>query len=423
MSTEFPSSLHNISIDSPQMRHAGRDLLSLALMDARNHSLFLFSQFENVAALATPLRAPPTPWTDPPLWQLGHVGWFQEYWVGRHLQRNAGLLRSGAGDAPPARLASIEPLADGWWDDATVPPETRWTLALPDVATTRAYLLETLETTLDLLARAGDDDVALDCYRLCLFHEDLHSEALAVAAQTLGVPLPMAAVPAMATRSPVRVPATRWRLGTEPGGFALDNERPAHEVAVPEFEIDAQPVSWAQFVEFVDDGGYDTEAWWSPPGWAWLQREAGAEGRRGPRFVEQIGVASGAVMQTRFGRATRMSAQQPAMHLTWWEAEAWARWAGRRLPSEVEWELAAHTAARRGFHWGDVWEWTGTTFRAYPGFVVGAWQDYSLPAFGHCKAVRGASFATRSRMKQPRFRAFHPPGRDDFFVGFRTCAL
>lgn len=423
MSAEFLSSLQNISIDSPHMRHAGRELLSLALMDARNHSLFLFSQFENAAALALPRGTAPTPWTDPPLWQLGHVGWFQERWVGRNLQRHAATPPQAVEGALATPLASIEPLADGWWDDAAVPPETRWALALPDVASTRAYLLETLETTLELLARAPDDDAALHVYRQSLFHEDLHSEALAVAAQTLGVPLPMAPVPAMAARSPVFVAATRWRLGSEAGGFAPDNERPAHEVAVPEFEIDAQPVSWAQFVEFVDDGGYDTQTWWSAPGWAWLQHEAGAEGRRGPRFVEQIGVASGAVMQTRFGRATRMSANQPAMHLSWWEAEAWARWAGRRLPSEVEWELAAHTAARRGFHWGDVWEWTGTTFRAYPGFVPGAWPDYSLPAFGQCKVVRGASFATRSRMKQPRFRAFHPPGRDDFFVGFRTCAL
>ena len=418
MSTDFSSSLKNFSIDSPQMRRAGRDLLSLALMDARNHSLFLYSLFEKAEAERGPFAAPGQPWTDPPLWQLGHVGWFQEYWVGRNVQRRGG---PGAGGA--TRLASIEPDADRWWDDAVVPTEARWSLPLPDVDATRAYLLETLDTTLDLLAKAPEDDASLYCYRLALQHEDLHSEYLVAAAQTLGVPMPMAAVAAVATRAAVLVPATRWRMGTEGEGFAFDNERPAHDVAVPEFEIDAQAVNWAQLVEFVDDGGYDRQELWSPDGWAWLQREAGGEGRRGPRYVEQIGVASGAVMQTRFGQPARMSGSQPAMHVTWWEADAWARWAGRRLPSEVEWEVAAHTAARRGFHWGDVWEWTGTTFRGYPGFEPGLWTGYSQPAFGTHKAVRGASFATRSRMKHPRFRAFYTPERDDFFVGFRTCAL
>src|SRR5690606_16421945 len=132
-------------------------------------------------------------------------------------------------------------------------------------------------------------------------------------------------------------------------GFVFDNEQAQHEVSVPEFEIDAQPVSWAQFVEFVDDGAYDRPELWAPEGWNWLQATAASEGRRGPRYVEQIGVASGAVMQTRFGKPMRMLGNQPAMHMSWWEADAWCRWAGRRLPAEVEWEVAAHTAARRGF--------------------------------------------------------------------------
>ena len=112
------------------------------------------------------------------------------------------------------------------------------------------------------------------------------------------------------------------------------------------------------------------------------------------------------------------------MHVSWWEADAWCRWAGRRLPAEVEWELAAHTAARQGFRWGDVWEWTGTTFRAYPDFVPDPWRAYSEPSFGGShKVMRGASFATRERMKSPRFRAFEPPQCDHLFVGFRSCAL
>jgi EgtB-related family protein len=143
--------------------------------------------------------------------------------------------------------------------------------------------------------------------------------------------------------------------------------------------------------------------------------------------VEQIGVArgggQGAVLQTLFGQTQRRAGEQPAMHLSWWEADAWCRWAGRRLPTEVEWELAAHTAARRGFRWGEVWEWTGSTFFGYPGFAADPYRDYSEPWFGTHKVLRGASFATRARLKSPKYRNYYLPGRDDIFCGFRSCAL
>jgi iron(II)-dependent oxidoreductase len=128
-------------------------------------------------------------------------------------------------------------------------------------------------------------------------------------------------------------------------------------------------------------------------------------------------------MQTRFGQTMRMQGSQPAMHMTWFEADAWCRWAGRRLPFEVEWEVAAHTAARRGFRWGDVWEWTGTTFRPYPHFKADPYLDYSQPWFGTHKVLRGASFATRARMKSPKYHNFYLPERDDIFCGFRSCTL
>ena len=118
-----------------------------------------------------------------------------------------------------------------------------------------------------------------------------------------------------------------------------------------------------------------------------------------------------------------MQASQPALHINWFEADAWCRWAGRRLPIEVEWEVAASTAARRGFAWGDVWEWTGTTFRGFDGFQSGPYQDYSQPWFGTHKVLRGASFATRARMKSVKYRNFYLPERDDMFCGFRSCAL
>ena len=111
------------------------------------------------------------------------------------------------------------------------------------------------------------------------------------------------------------------------------------------------------------------------------------------------------------------------MHMSWWEAEAWCRWAGRRLPFEVEWEVAASQAARRGFAWGNVWEWTASSFQPYPGFAPGPYTDYSQPWFGTHKVLRGGSMATRARMKSVHYRNFYLPERDDVFCGFRSCAL
>ena len=423
----------SISINSPEVRRAGREVLSLALMDARNHTLHLASQLE--VSLGGSLDVSHAPGTASPLWLLGHIGWFQEWWVLRNLQRQ----RGGNCDPGALRLASLDTLADVWYNPALNGQaglgqqprnQGREQVPVPDLPGVRRYLLETLEATLELLEKSPEDDEALYFYRLALFHEDMQGEALIELAQVLGVALTLPLPGGASAREPLRVPAARWSLGRsqeQEQGFAFDNELPAQVVQVPEFEIDAQPVTWAQFVEFVDDGGYDRAELWHADGWKWLceKAEDASEqgGRRGPRYVDQIGVASGAVMQTRFGRPMRMLGSQSATHVTWWEADAWARWAGRRLPAEVEWEVAAHTASRQGFRWGDVWEWTGTTFRGYPAFAPGPWRDYSEPQFGTHKVLRGASFATRARMKNPKFRAFALPDRDGMFCGFRSCAL
>ena len=414
----------SVSIESAQMRHAGRELLSLALMDARNHTLHLIAQYEQRLESAL-FVVPRIAELNPPLWELGHVGWFQEWWIGRNLQRQQGP------DCDPraGRLGSIEPGADGWWDSGNVQHDSRWSLELPSLADIKGYLLATLESTLELLEKTPEEDRALYFYRLALFHEDMHCEAFSTMAQTLGLPLALAMPGPLPVREALLLPACSWPLGSDlSGGFCFDNERPCVTLQVPEFEIDAQVVNWSQFTEFVDDGGYDEPAFWQSAGWAWLQERAAHEGRRAPRYVEQIGGASGAVLQTQFGTSRRMLGAQPAMHMSWWEADAWCRWAGRRLPAEVEWEVAAHNAARRGFHWGDVWEWTGTTFRAYegsasdPAFKPGPYRDYSQPWFGSHKVLRGASFATRARMRSPKYRNFYAPQRDDIFCGFRSCA-
>jgi ergothioneine biosynthesis protein EgtB len=399
------------NVESPHMRHAGKGLLSLALMDARNHTLRWFGMFED-AQRAGGQAVAASPDFDPPLWTLGHVGWFQERWIARNVER----ARGPACDPTRPRLASVEANADAWFDTAHIGPAERWLLSLPTPQVVRQTLAETLDTTLELLESADETDDALYFYRLALFHEDMHCEAFACAAQTLGIgahllPPP----PGGAPRAPLVLPATRHMLGSAAGGFVFDNEKWAHEEAVPEFEIDARPVNWGQYTEFVEDGGYDDSRWWTPAGWDWVQRG----GRRCPRHVEQM---RHGVLAQRFGSLTRVPLAQPAMHVSWHEADAWCRWAGRRLPTEVEWECAAVAGASMGFAWGQVWEWTASTFRRYPGFAADPWRELSQPAFGTHKVLRGASFATRARMRNARYRNFELPERDDIFCGFRSCA-
>jgi ergothioneine biosynthesis protein EgtB len=407
-------------IDTPDMRRADRERLSLALMDARNHTLHWLGLLEQALGpdLDTPSHDLPSA-----MWLVGHVAWLSEYWIARNPQRSLGPRCPADG----MRTGSVEPRADACFDPTLVPPQDRAGLELPELPALRGYLLETLETTLELLEHADDSDDGLYFFRTALLHEDRRAEDLAAIAQAAGVPLGLALPPGVAARMPLLLPATDWVLGWTEPGFALDVESGRAVVSVPEFEIDAQPVNWSQFVEFIDDGGYDREELWQPQGWAWLEDEAQREGRRGPRYVEQIGVASGAVLQTTFGKPMRMGASQPVMHANWWEADAWARWAGRRLPTEAEWEIAALQAARRGFRWGDVREWTAGTLRPWEGFVPAAWAPHAdldaRPVFGVARVQRGASFATRARMKHPRARGWALPARDEDFVGFRTCAL
>ncbi len=411
------------SIDSPDICRAGRDLLSLALIDARNHTLHLLSLYEQ--ALGEGMPVPRSPDVVPPVWLAGHVGWFAEWWIGRNTQRAFGAECP----ARPTRLAAIEPGADDWWSTAQMAQAQRGMPDLPDLSQTKAYLLETLESTLELLENAAETDAGLYFYRLALFHEDLRGEQLVVMAQTLGLPLGFEQAPIAVTREPLLLPATRWELGMPDSGFAFTQERAAHRVDVPEFEIDAQPVTWNQFIEFVDDGGYDREELWHGEGWRWLAAQI--EGRRGPRHVEQIGAArhgsGGSVLQQRFGATVRAAGHHSAVHLSWWEADAWARWAGRRVATEVEWEIAAHTAARRGFRWADVHEWTAGTLQPWPGYRADPWSAGGefdpAAAFGRARVLRGASFATRARLRSLKRRGFALPERDDGFFGFRTCAL
>lgn len=392
----------------PDVRRAGPAQLAVQLGAVRQLTLALFAGWEQaLPALEVPLH----PERNPPLWELGHVGWFQEFWT----TRNPQWRRGAAADPQAARPAPRWPQADALYHSGQVPQAARWTLPLPAAVTTRALLAQQLDDCLALLRGAGDDDAALYFFRLALLHESMHAEAARYMAQALGIALPERAPRRRAgAGAALLVPAQSLALGQAGGGFAFDNEQPAQPVTLASFEIDAQVRRWRDFLAFVDDGGYAEPQWWSAAGRAWLA--AGA--RRAPRYLRRC---DGQWQELLGGRWQRLDLELPACHLSLHEAQAWCAWAGRRLPTEAEWECAAQRGGAR-FVWGEVWEWTASAFAPYAGFVPHPYRDYSEPWFGTHQVLRGASLATPPWLHDARFRNFYLPDRNDLYAGFRSCA-
>lgn len=378
------------------LRSGGRELVRRALLAARQRTLAL-AQVYAQALQADALRVPYRPTLNPPLWELGHIAWFQEWWIGRNRERAKGV----ACDPDHVRGKPLMAGADQLYDSSRVAHGSRWHLPLPDLAATRDYLAVILAQTLALLDELPEDAAHADLYffRLVALHEEMHAEAACYMARALGIALPGQAPPAAvaAPAGVLHVPAQKFVLGSSGPGFAFDNELQAHEVELAAYEIDDQPLSWSRFMPFVTAGGYRRRECWSEEGWAWLQASAAPA-----------------------PRASDAEAHGVAMHLTAYEAEAWCRWAGRRLPTEAEWECAALGAP--GFSWGQAWEWTASTFQPYPGFSPHPYRDYSAPWFGSRRVLRGACTATASTLAHPRYRNFFEPQRNDVFAGFRSCA-
>ena len=397
--------------DATMARQADARWLAAALQSSRDDTLATFSLLEQSLEQLT---VPQQETLNPPLWELGHIGWFQEFWIARNPLRFVGATA----DPDVRRLPGVRPDADALYDSSKVAHDTRWSLPLPDAAATRGDLAEQLEGTLAQLRDADGSHAALYFFRLALFHEDMHHEAALYMAQSLGLAISDARWQVPALRSTCRqlaFEAGSWMLGSSGQAFAFDNELAGHAVPLPVTCIDSQVTRWAEFLPFIEAGGYGEPRWWSESGAAWLATER----PQAPRYLLREGSTW---QQCRHGSWQALDLNHPACHLTLHEAEAWCRWAGRRLPSEAEWERAA-LERPDDFKWGQVWEWTASPFGPYPGFEPHPYRDYSAPWFGSRPVLRGGSFMTQPRMRHPRYRNFFMPHRNDVPAGFRSCSL
>lgn len=400
------------------------------LQDARRRTLALTADLQGEQWLGPRLAI-----VNPPLWEIGHVAWFQEHWCLRH---------GGTGTLLPSLL----PMADQLYNSALVAHDTRWDLSLPTLSETHNYLQEVLQQVQKRLENESDNEALNYFAQLALFHEDMHGEAFAYTRQTHGYSRPQLeaqqALPQSGDAWPgdVEIPGGEFLMGAQTGaGFVFDNEKWAHPVTVKPFRMAKAPVTNAEFAAFVEDLGYRRRELWSEAGWMWRESmRAEAPGYWMKR--------DGLWLQRVFDEWIPLPPHQPMIHVNWFEAEAWCRWAGRRLPSEAEWEFAAppdanhanldglrtqcvevscHAAGDSAWGcrqmFGNVWEWTADWFQPYPGFVRDPYKEYSEPWFGNHKVLRGGCFMTRSRLLRNTWRNFYTPDRRDVFAGFRTCSI
>jgi iron(II)-dependent oxidoreductase len=417
------------------------DLLPL-LADARARTLAYTSDLSDAQ-----LNVPLIDIINPFIWELGHMAYFAEFWIMRNLYGRSPII---------AR-------ADQLYDSAKIPHDDRWTLPLPS----RAQTLDFMEQELAAVAQAAReiDPVPPNAryfHSLALYHEDMHGEAFVYTRQTLGYGRPSFAGSRVGRYGPlsgdVRIPAGVYTIGAQPDdGFVFDNEKWAHDVALDAFEIARAPVTNEEYLDFISDGGYRRSELWSEEGWSWRQGRA----LEHPIYWRKGEERDARWERRHFDEYISLEPHEPVCHVSWHEAQAFCVWAGRRLPTEAEWEVAATGGQRRRYPWGDdtspleranvdasagnvldvaaypegdspfgcrqmignVWEWTSTTFGPYPGFSPDPYKEYSEPWFGTHMVLRGGAWSTRARLITTRWRNFYRPTRCDIITGFRTCKI
>ncbi|WND33501.1 selenoneine synthase SenA [Streptomyces sp. BB1-1-1] len=397
------------------------------------------------------LLGPLLPMVNPMLWEIGHQAWFQEKFV----------LRGACGQDP------VLSYADSIYDSGAIPHDTRWRLDLPSREETIAYMRTVAERVAEEVARPDATDVVRHFARYTVHHYDTHTEAFTYTRQALGYAPP--ALPGLTDAEPSHGASSGpWTGDVSVGGgqfllgalrrdpFVYDNEKWGHLTRVAPFTIAKAPVTQAEFAAFVADGGYTDPRLWADQG-AWLA----ATGAEHPLYWR--GSPDEGFQRRHFDTWFDLEPHLPVHHVCWWEADAYARWAGRRLPTEAEWEFAASggDAPKSCYPWGDhasdaknattdwrgggpsdvaaceagdspfgcrqmignVWEWTASDFAAYPNFERDSYADNSEQFFGSRRVLRGGSWATRGRYVRSTMRNYFTPDRRDVLGGFRTCAV
>ena len=373
----------------------------MALESARARSLLMLEPLDDEA-----LCAQHSPLMSPLIWDMAHIGNYEDLWLVRQLGAEAVL-----------------PEIDQLYDAFLQPRARRPQLPLLSPTEARAYVRRVRGRALELLAAAdleSEDPLLAGGYvhRMVVQHEHQHDETMLATLQLSGLavdnPVPPAPELDWSAAGEARVAGGEFTMGTDLDPWALDNERPAHKVLVDEYFIDIAPVDNQSWGAFMEDGGYDKRALWSEAGWKWRCDEA----HRAPLFWEQD--PSGSWQQRSFGRVIDLAPHAPVQHVCWHEAKAFATWAGRRLPTEAEWEKARTSEVLRGTGYG--WEWTSSDFVAYPGFQAFPYREYSEVFFGpEYKVLRGSSWATDLTVARPTVRNWDFPIRRQIFSGLRTA--
>jgi len=412
------------------------------LREARERTLALVASVsdEDLERVHSPLMSPL-------VWDLGHIAAFEDLWLVHRL-----------GGRPLLR----EDLADVY-DAFETPRARRGNLPFLKPSAAREYLAEVRERTLEVIDERGIEDGFV--HEMVLRHEHQHNETML---QTLELARLADYRPPGRTAFPpgpgsactgfdlIEVPAGPCTIGTRPEGFAYDNERPRHRTDVRGYLIGRTAITNATYLTFVEGGGYERREWWSAEGWAWKEEYD---------ITRPGGWTADFAAEWRLGALEPLDPHRPVVHVSWFEADAFARAHGARLPTEIEWEKAATWDQEQGqareYPWGndppdpgvhanvdqlgcgtapagalqagaspfgclgmigDVWEWTASDFRGYPGFVAHPYREYSEAFFGSdYKVLRGGSWATRARVCTPSFRNWDYPQRRQIFSGIRVA--